>query len=79
MDAIKKPSVGRIVHFISETPGTEANPAKIVKLAAIVTRVDEQLSHVVSLAVFHEGNLEFVQTVQWGEIPGCWCWPEIVS
>lgn len=79
MDAIKKPVVGSIVHFISEIPGTEVNPAKIIKRAAIVTKVDEQFTHLVSLAVFHDGNLEFVQNVQWGEITGCWFWPEIVS
>ena len=79
MDAIKAPSVGRIVHFISEIPGTEVNPAKIIYRAAIVTKVDEQLPMVVSLAVFHEGNQEFIQNVQWGEVPGCWKWPEVVG
>jgi hypothetical protein len=79
MDAINKPSVGRIVQFVSEIPGTEVNPAKLVYRAAVVTKVDEQLNQVVSLAVFHEGNLEFVQNIGWGETVGCWRWPEIVS
>lgn len=72
------PSVGRIVHYVAYgTPGGEF-PAKAHR-AAIVTAVEDEAGHMVSLCVlnptgmFFDRHLPYDSTAQ---MSGTWHWPE---
>lgn len=64
----QKPSVGRIVHFIAQTPEGQ-------KLAALITEVFSDTC--VALAVFPPGGTPLSRSsVILGTGAGQWCWPE---
>lgn len=76
----QQPSVGRIVHYVAYgTPGGEF-PAGAHR-AAIITAVEDEGKHIVSLAVFNPTGLFFNQHLPYdstGQAPGSWHWPERV-
>lgn len=68
------PSVGRVVHYIPQADGKvgDAN-----EHAAIVTYV--WTPEMVNLAVFNPNGVHYFQTsVEHGNGPGCWKWPEFI-
>lgn len=74
------PSVGRVVHYVAYgTPGGEF-PAGAHR-AAIVTEVEDEAAHVVSLCVLNPTGMFFNQHLQYdatARTPGTWHWPERV-
>ena len=69
-----KPSIGRIVHYVSYgTPGGESPPEH---RAAIVTAVRED--EAVSLCILNPMGLFFNERVLFhvDAVPGTWHWPE---
>ncbi|MER5677343.1 hypothetical protein ABT081_10440 [Streptomyces sp. NPDC002238] len=84
----QQPSVGRIVHYVSQgspvlDDGSQRYPS--VRRAAIVTAVEDVLGEDlrVSLAVLNPTGLHFDQSVPYAEpgvdlVGGTWHWPERV-
>ena len=73
-----KPTVGRIVHYVTSFIDDDEKAAR----AAIVTGLEEEEERIkrseVSLAVFHTAGIEFVRQVPLdeGEFAECtWHWP----
>lgn len=75
MDNQQKPSVGRIVHYISYgTPNGEFKPEH---RAAIITRVGDD-DGTVDLCIMNPTGLFFNQGVKFGTREGQWHWVEMV-
>lgn len=71
-----KPSVGRIVHYISYgTPNGEFKPEH---RAAVITAVHDENDEQVDLCVINPGGFFFNLGVNKGEREGQWHWPERV-
>lgn len=70
---VRKPTVGRIVHYISRGSADGVYPS--TSRAAIVT---DAVGMKVKLTVFNpEGTYYPPQWVKMGQAPGQWNWPEI--
>lgn len=70
---MEKPSVGRIVHYISYgTPNGEYKPEH---RAAVITRVGDN-DETVDLCIMNPTGLFFNQDVNKGDREGQWHWPE---
>jgi hypothetical protein len=76
----EQPSVGRVVHYVAYgTPGGEF-PAGAHR-AAVITEVEDEGKHIVSLCVMNPTGLFFNQHIKYDstvQMPGTWHWPEIV-
>jgi hypothetical protein len=82
-----KPSVGRVVHYVTRGSADGAYPAKC--RAAIITETDEDAEGFLSLAVLHPDGLLFARHIRQDDqgpydedgTPrgGTWHWPERVD
>lgn len=73
----QKPSVGRIVHYISYgTPNGEFKPEH---RAAIITAVHDESDEQVDLCVLNPTGMYFNQGVNKGDREGQYHWPERVE
>jgi len=67
----QKPSVGRIVHYMTRGSADGVYPP--TAFAAIITKVTDY--ETVSLVTFGESGLRFEQNVKHGDSAGQWNWP----
>ena len=73
----QKPSVGRMVHYISYgTPNGEYKPEH---RAAVITKVGaDDPDQSVGLCIMNPSGLFFNESVKFGDREGQWHWPERV-
>lgn len=69
-----KPTIGRIVHY--KTRGSADGAYPPTNFAAMITKVYSD--NCVSLVTFGESGFRFEMSVQRGDQPGQWHWPEFV-